>query len=113
MQSIDESTLLQSCLELCPLDDAERAWAFMVFSGLLETKHHAEFVKHVAEKDGDLVALGEALLDFATRRGELVDPSGNTAKRLWQYFEVGQSLEPEKQVGSEVDEGTQPGITVE
>lgn len=110
MQSIDESTLLQTCVELCPFDDAERAWAFLVFCGLIETKAHAEFIRVVIEKDGDLVKLGEALLEYATKRAELVDPGATTAKRLWQYFEVGQSLEPEKTV--EPEEGTQPGVNV-
>jgi hypothetical protein len=111
MQSIDESTLLQTCVELCPFDDAERAWAFLVFCGLIETKAHAEFIRVVVEKDGDLVKLGEALLEFATKRAELVDPGAATARRLWQYFEVGQSLEPEKTLG-ENEEGTQPGVNV-
>jgi hypothetical protein len=51
------------------------------------------------------------LLEFATRRAELVDAGAATAKRLWQYFEVGQSLEPEKTI-DEIEEGTQPGVNV-
>ena len=101
--------MLQTCVELCPFDDAERAWAFLIFSGLLETKTHAEFIRIVAEQDGDLVKLGEALLELATKRAELIDPNGETARRLWQYFEVGQSLEPAT-VRDASDEGTQPGV---
>ena len=52
------------------------------------------------------MALADALLDFATRRAELVDLREALATRLWQYFQVGQSLEPE------FDEGTQPGLTL-
>lgn len=107
MELPDEPTLLQTVLVHAPLaEDVERAWAFLVFCGLLESKAHGDFVRLAAEKAGDALALAEALLDVATRRAELVDTKQELAERLWQYFQVGQSLEPER------DEGTQPGLTL-
>jgi hypothetical protein len=103
MQLPEEPTLLQTVLVNAPLaEDLERSWAF----GLFESSAHADFVRLAGEKPGDPVALADALLDFATRRAELVDMKQALAARLWQYFQVGQSLEPE------LDEGTQPGLTV-
>lgn len=103
----EEPTLLQTVLVSAPLnDDPERAWAFALFCGLFESSAHADFIRLAKEKPDDAVALAESLLDFATRRAELVDANEALAKRLWQYFQVGQSLEPE------LDEGTQPGLTV-
>ena len=103
----EEPTLLQTMLVNAPLkDDPERAWAFALFCGLFESSGHDEFIRLAKEKPDDVVALSEALLDFATRRAELLDAKEILAKRLWQYFQVGQSLEPE------LDEGTQPGLTV-
>lgn len=100
----DDPTLLQTALVHAPLsEDVERAWAFMIFCGLLETTAHEDFVRLANEKH-DVVTLADALLDFATRRAELVDKSQIFARRLWQYFQVGQSLEPE------FDEGTQPSL---
>lgn len=107
MQLPDEPTLLQTVLVNAPLaEDLERSWAFVLFCGLFESSAHADFVRLAGEKAGDPVALADALLDFATRRAELVDLKQALAARLWQYFQVGQSLEPE------LDEGTQPGLTV-
>ena len=107
MQLPDEPTLLQTVLVHAPLaEDVERAWAFVIFCGLLEPAKHAEFIRLVGEKSGDVLALADSLLDFATRRAELVDIKQQLAGRLWQYFQVGQSLEPE------LDEGTQPGLTL-
>ena len=107
MQLPDEPTLLQTVLVTAPLvEDVERSWAFVVFCGLCESSAHADFVRLAKEKAGDALALADALLDFATRRAELVDKDQALASRLWQYFQVGQSLEPE------LDEGTQPGLTL-
>jgi hypothetical protein len=107
MQLPDEPTLLQTVLVNAPLsEDVERSWAFLLFCGLLESSGHDDFVRLVGEKAGDAVALADVLLDFATRRAEMVDPNQVLATRLWQYFQVGQSLEPEP----ELDEGTQPGL---
>ena len=107
MQLPDEPTLLQTVLVTAPLgDDVERAWAFGLFCGLFQSSAHADFVRLAKEKAGDEMALADALLDFATPRAELVDRKQALADRLWQYFQVGQSLEPEP------DEGTQPGLTV-
>ncbi|MFO0598795.1 MAG: hypothetical protein U0228_26045 [Myxococcaceae bacterium] len=112
MSSIDEATLLQTALMVSPAtQDPERAWAFLIFCGLLETSAHADFIRLAAEKKDHLRALADALLDHATRRSELVDPGHRLARRLWEYFQVGQSLEPEAQLGAEIDEGTQPGVT--
>lgn len=106
MQLPDEPTLLQTVLVTAPLvEDVERSWAFVVFCGLCESSAHADFVRLAKEKP-DALALADALLDFATRRAELVDKDQALASRLWQYFQVGQSLEPE------LDEGTQPGLTL-
>ena len=103
----EEPTLLQTVLASAPVkDDPERAWAFVLFCGLFESSAHADFVRLAKEKPDDVVALADSLLDFATRRAELLDAKETLAKRLWQYFQVGQSLEPE------LDEGTQPGLTV-
>lgn len=105
MQLPEEPTLLQTVLVFAPLtQDVERSWAFLVFCGLLETSAHDEFVRRAGEKAADPVALADDLLDFATRRAETMDPRSELASRLWQYFEVGQSLQPE------IDEGTQPGV---
>lgn len=107
MQLPDEPTLLQTVLVSSPLaEDVERAWAFTLFCGLLESSAHADFVRLAREKSADVLALADALLDSATRRAELVDRNQVLAQRLWTYFQVGQSLEPEP------DEGTQPGLTV-
>ena len=106
MQLPDEPTLLQTVLLNSPLaEDLERSWAFLLFCGLLESTAHGEFLRLSAEKT-DPLELADALLDFATRRAELVDIKQVLAGRLWQYFQVGQSLEPEP----ELDEGTQPGL---
>lgn len=102
----DEPTLLQTVLANAPLaEDPQRAWAFMIFCGLLDTTAHADFVRLAGEKAGDPLALADALLDAATARAELVDRRQELALRLWQYFQVGQSLEPER------EEGTNPGVT--
>jgi hypothetical protein len=107
MELPEEPTLLQTVLVNAPLaEDLERSWAFALFCGLFESSAHAEFIKLAGEKSGDVMGLADALLDFATRRSELVDRKSALAARLWQYFQVGQSLEPE------LDEGTQPGLTV-
>lgn len=107
MELPDEPTLLQTVLVNAPLkEDVERAWAFALFCGLFESNAHADFVRLASEKSGDVVALSDSLLDFATRRAELVDMKQALATRLWTYFQVGQSLEPE------LDEGTQPGLSV-
>lgn len=103
----EEPTLLQTVLVSAPLkDDPERAWAFVLFCGLFESSAHDDFIRLAKEKADDAMALADSLLDFVTRRAELVDAKETLAKRLWQYFQVGQSLEPE------LDEGTQPGLTV-
>lgn len=107
MQLPSEPTLLQTVLVTAPLgDDLERAWAFALFCGLFESSARAEFVRLATEKAGDELALAEALVDLATPRAELVDRQQALADRLWQYFQVGKSLEPEP------DEGTQPGLTL-
>lgn len=112
MQSLEEKTLLQTALTMCPIsDDPERAWAFLVFCGLVETRAHADFIRLANEQSGKITALGDSLLDFVTRRAEMVDPGSALAQKLWTYFQVGSSLEPEPQLGAEMDEGTQPGIT--
>lgn len=112
MQSTDDKTLLQTALKLCPIsEDPERAWAFLVFCGLVETRAHADFIRLAGEQSGQLTPLGDSLLDFVTRRAELVDPGSALAQKLWTYFQVGSSLEPDTQLGAEMDEGTQPGIT--
>lgn len=111
MQLPSEPTLLQTALVTSPLkDDVERAWAFLLFCGLIESKAHGDFIRLADESGDDVVALSDALLDFVTQRAELLDVEQVLAQRLWQYFQVGQSLEPEARLG-EVDEGTQPGIT--
>jgi len=105
MQLPEEPTLLQSVMVHAPLsEDLERAWAFLLFCGVLESKGHDDFVRLATEKQGEPLALADELLDLATRRAETMDPRGDLATRLWQYFEVGQSLQPE------LDEGTQPGL---
>lgn len=104
MQLPEEPTLLQTVLVTAPLEDVERAWAFTLFCGLLESTAHDDFIRLATDKLDDPVGLADALLDFATRRAELVDLKQVLAARLWQYFQVGQSLEPE------LDEGTQPGL---
>ncbi len=107
MQLPDDPSLLQTVLVHAPLtEDVERSWAFLLFCGVCESTAHADFIRLAKEKPGDPVALADALLDFATRRAELVDLKEALATRLWQYFQVGQSLEPE------LDEGTQPGLTL-
>ncbi len=107
MQLPDEPTLLQTVLVTAPLgDDVERAWAFALFCGLFESNAHNDFVRLATEKAGDALALADAVLDIATPRAELVDRQQELADRLWQYFQVGKSLEPEP------DEGTQPGLTL-
>lgn len=107
MELPEEPTLLQTVLVNAPLkEDLERSWAFLLFCGLVESTSHAEFIRLATEKSGDVLALADSLLDLATRRAELVDHKQALAARLWQYFQVGQSLEPE------LDEGTQPGLTV-
>ncbi len=107
MQLPEEPTLLQTVLVTSPLgDDVELAWAFALFCGLFESKAHDDFVRLATEKAGDALAMADALLDVATARGELVDRDQGLADRLWQYFQVGKSLEPEP------DEGTQPGLTL-
>ena len=107
MELPDEPSLLQTVLVHSHLaEDVERAWAFLLFCGVCESNAHAEFIRLVKEKSGEPLALADALLDFATRRAELVDKAEALAGRLWQYFQVGQSLEPE------LDEGTQPGLTL-
>ncbi|MFZ5441121.1 MAG: hypothetical protein ACOZQL_14020 [Myxococcota bacterium] len=112
MQLPREPTLLQSTLVTSSLDDVERAWAFQLFCGLLESRAHDEFVRLAGEHRADVVALSDALLDFATQRAELLDVESVLAQRLWQYFQVGQSLLPDRRLGEELDEGTQPGISV-
>jgi hypothetical protein len=105
-------TLLQTVLVNSQLkEDAERAWAFLLFCGLMDSKAHPDFIRLAGEKGDDVVALSDSLLDFATQRAELLDVEQTLAQRLWQYFQVGQSLEPERTLGAEIDEGTQPGIT--
>ena len=104
MQLPDDPTLLQTVLAASPLNEVERTWAFLVFCGLVEPGAHDEFIR-LAGEHTDPVALADALLDMATRRAELLDKREELAQRLWQYFQVGQSLEPER------EEGTQPGIT--
>jgi len=102
-----DPTLLQTVLVTAPLvEDVERTWAFALFCGLFESSAHADFIRLAKEKPADPLALADALLDFATRRAELVDAGEALASRLWQYFQVGQSLQPE------LDEGTQPGLTL-
>lgn len=105
MQLPDDPTLLQTVLAASPLAEVERTWAFLVFCGLLEPTAHDEFTRLAHEHAGDPMQLADALLDVATRRAELLDKRETLAQRLWQYFQVGQSLEPER------EEGTQPGIT--
>ncbi len=106
MQLPDDPTLLQTALVTAPLaQEVERTWAFLVFCGLLEPSAHDDFVRLAAEHAGNALELADGLLDFATRRAELLDKREDLAQRLWQYFQVGQSLEPER------EEGTQPGIT--
>jgi hypothetical protein len=103
----EEPTLLQTVLVNAPLkDDPERTWAFALFCGLFESNAHDDFIRLAKEKADDGIALADSLLDFATRRAEILDAKETLAKRLWTYFQVGQSLEPE------LDEGTQPGLTV-
>ncbi|MGV3619829.1 MAG: hypothetical protein ACO1OB_03370 [Archangium sp.] len=104
MQLPDDPTLLQTVLATSPLSEVERTWAFLVFCGLVEPASHDEFIRLAAEHT-DPLQLADALLDLATRRAELLDKREALAQRLWQYFQVGQSLEPER------EEGTQPGIT--
>ena len=112
MQLPPEPTLLQTVLVTSPLkEDPERAWAFLLFCGLMDSKSHADFIRLAGEHTDDVVALSDGLLDFATQRAELLDEQQSLALRLWQYFQVGQSLEPEPVLGAETDEGTQPGIT--
>lgn len=113
MQLPREPTLLQTALVTSPLpEDAELAWAFLLFCGLLDSTGHDEFVRLAAEK-GDVVELSDVLLDLATPRAELLDVDQVLAARLWQYFQVGRSLAPERSLGDEADdEGTQPGISV-
>jgi hypothetical protein len=107
MELPEEPTLLQTVLVNAPLqEDVERSWAFALFCGLFESSAHAEFIRLAGEKSADALELADALLDLATRRSELVDLKSALAGRLWQYFQVGQSLEPEP------DEGTQPGLTL-
>ena len=107
MQLPEEPTLLQTVLVTAPLgDDVELAWAFALFCGLFESKALSDFVRLATEKAGDALALADAVLDIATPRAELVDREQGLADRLWQYFQVGKSLEPEP------DEGTQPGLTL-
>ncbi len=105
MQLPDDPTLLQTVLATSPLNEVERTWAFLVFCGLVEPDAHDEFVRLAAEHTDDPLALADALLDVVTRRAEILDKREDLAQRLWQYFQVGQSLEPER------EEGTQPGIT--
>lgn len=105
----EEPTLLQTALTHSRYtEDAERAWAFLVFAGLVESSAHASFLGAVAEKLDDVVGLADSLLDHATRRAELLDVDQSCAARLWQYFEVGQTLEPDAE-----EEGTQPGVIAE
>lgn len=112
MQLPREPTLLQTALVTSPLpEDVELAWAFLLFCGLLDSTGHDEFVRLAAEK-GDVVELSDVLLDLATPRAELLDVDQVLAARLWQYFQVGRSLEPEPHLGEGPDEGTQPGISV-
>ncbi len=113
MQLPDEPTLLQTTLVTSPLkEDTERAWAFLIFCGLMDSKAHGDFIRLAGEAGDDVVALSDSLLDFATQRAELLDVGQRLAKRLWQYFEVGQSLAPEREIGAnDLDEGTQPGIS--
>lgn len=93
MQLPDDPTLLQTIFSVAPLEDAELTWAFAVFSGVLETRAHDEFIAAVAEATPETLA--DACLDFATARAELLDARAILAGRLWQYFTVGQSLQPE------------------
>lgn len=105
MKLPSEPTLLQTVLMNAPLgQDVERAWAFALFCGLLESNGHQEFLRLAKEKNNDPLALADGLLDFATRRSEMVDHEQALARRLWEFFQVGQSLEPE------LDERTQPGM---
>jgi hypothetical protein len=105
----EEPTLLQTALfHSRYTEDAGRAWAFLVFSGLLDSASYAAFSDAVARALDDVAGLADALLDHATRRAELLDVDEGCARRLWQYFEVGQTLEPDAE-----DEGTQPGVVVE
>ena len=112
MQLPDEPTLLQTVLVNSPLpEDAERTWAFLLFCGLLDSKKHDDFMHLAGTKADDVLALADELLDFATQRAELLDVDQALALRLWQYFQVGQSLEPEARPAGPLDEGTQPGMT--
>lgn len=102
----EEPTLLQTALTHSRYtEDAERAWAFLVFAGLVERSAHAAFVSAVAEKLDDVMGLSDSLLDHATRRAEMLDVDQGCARKLWEYFQVGQTLVPEHE-----EEGTQPGI---
>lgn len=108
----DAPTLLQTTLRCAPVvEDVERAWAFLLFCGVLDSRAHDTFVAAAAGGTGDGAALADQLLDFATQRAELLDPADALALRLWQYFQVGQSLQPERPLGTDPDEGTQPGVT--
>lgn len=93
MQLPDDPTLLQTIFSIAPLQEPELTWAFAVFCGVLEPAAHDEFVAAVSECTPDTLA--DACLDFATARAELLDARALLAGRLWQYFLVGQSLQPE------------------
>lgn len=111
MQPDDAPTLLQTCLAIARgADDAEQAWAFLVFCGLLETSAHDEFIALFGAQP-DVSTLAESLLDSATQRAELLDARRSLSARLWQYFQVGSSLVPEQELGFDSDAGTQPGIS--
>lgn len=109
MQLPDDPTLLQSILSVSPLHDAELTWAFAVFCGVLEPRAHDDFIAAVAECTPDTLA--DACLDFATRRAELLDARALLAGRLWQYFLVGQSLQPEAPEAKTNPEGVAAPVT--
>ncbi len=93
MELVEEQTLLQTALQVSPLHDAELSWAFLVYCGLLETGARDEYLDALAECTPETLA--DALLDFASRRAELLDKRGALAARLWEYFQLGRSLQPE------------------
>jgi hypothetical protein len=113
MELPDEPTLLQAALMASqPQVDVERSWAFLLFCGVLESSAHDVYVQLVREKGDDVLKLADALLDYAKPRGELVDVRRLHSQRLWQYFQVGQSLAPLAVAESDDDAGTLPGNTV-
>jgi hypothetical protein len=113
MQRPEDPTLLQSTLLAAPLSaDVERSWAFLVYCGVIDPSVHEHFISLAAQHDA--TALADAVLDHATPRAELLDHGHVLATRLWQFFEVGQSLMPETtRLERELDDATktQPGVS--